>query len=60
MTRVWPPILAWRPRLLARNITGIGWRPLTSMAGSFGALEYLASYRGPRVPGAICKKEDQP
>ena len=32
----WPPILAWRPRLLARNITGIGWRPLTSMAGSFG------------------------
>jgi hypothetical protein len=32
----WPPILAWRPRLLARDITGIRWRPLTSMAGSFG------------------------
>ena len=32
----WPPILAWRPRLLARNITGIRWRPLTLMAGSFG------------------------
>jgi hypothetical protein len=24
ITRAQPPILAWRPRLLARNITGIG------------------------------------
>jgi hypothetical protein len=23
-TRAWSPILAWRPRLPARNITGIG------------------------------------
>ena len=33
----WPPILAWQPRLLARDITGIGWRPLTSMATSLAA-----------------------
>jgi len=36
ITRAWPPILAWRPRLLARNITGIGWQPLTLTASSFG------------------------
>ena len=57
----WPPILAWRPRLLARIITGIGWRPLTSMAGSFGRIRKSSQLPGdPGFPGAICTKEDQP
>ncbi len=57
----WPPVLAWRPRLLARIITGIGWRPLTSMAGSFGRIRKSSQLPGdPGFPGAICTKEDQP
>jgi len=49
-------------RLLARNITGIGWQRLTLTAGSFGRIRKSsqpASCRGPSVPGAICLKEDQ-
>jgi len=56
--------LAARPCLAAAaadaQITGIGWQPLTSMAGSFGRTRLSSqSYRGPRFPGAICIKEDQ-
>jgi len=60
IARAWPPILAWRPLLLAGNITGIGWQPLTSMAGSFGRTRLPSQLpRTPRFPGAICIKEDQ-
>jgi len=33
--------IAWRLRLLARNITGIGWQPLTWTAGSFGRIHVV-------------------
>jgi len=58
ITRAWLPILAWRPRMLARNITGIRWQPLTSMAGSFGRTRLPSQLQETGFPGAICIKED--
>ncbi len=57
----WLPVLAWRWRLLARNITGIGWQPLTLTAGSFGRIRLSSQLAtgDPGFPGAVCLKEDQ-